>query len=145
MWWLLRRSPAVTSVSSLATSICGAVNMDFQVRQSFNGTTTELTKADARQQTHPHPVSGRSSHPVEQPGFGGSWSTVNRGSIASFSAVCWFGGRDMFDALGGSAHGLIGLTLGLTWSSVSSCAVANAAVISTKGLAETTHRCTTAD
>ena len=119
----------------------GQSNMDFQVQESFNGTTSELTKADAYA-SRPIRIlkfQGQGSgQPVEQPGFRGSWSVVNRGSIAAFSAVCWFGGRDMFDSLGGAVPvGLIESDVGGTgvefWSPAAAIAECSQVTPSTKG------------
>eukprot|EP01047_Picozoa_sp_COSAG01_P076333 COSAG01_NODE_13365_length_1595_cov_2.017380_1_plen_188_part_10 len=115
--------------------------MDFQVQESFNGTTTELAKADTysakplrilKFQGH------KSRSPVEQSGFHGSWTAVNRQTIAAFSAVCWFGGRDTFDALGGAVPmGLIESDVGGTgvefWSPAAAIAECSQATPSTKG------------
>ena len=119
----------------------GQSNMDFTVQQSFNGTTTEPAKADAYADK---PIrilkfqGQHSRHPVEQSDFRGSWSAVNRGTIAAFSAVCWFGGRDTFDALGGAVPvGLIESDVGGTgvefWSPSAAIAECSQATPSTKG------------
>ena len=119
----------------------GQSNMDFTVQQSFNGTTTELAKADTytAKPIRILKFQGRKSrHPVAQSGFRGSWSAVNRGTIAAFSAVCWFGGRDTFDALGGTVPvGLIESDVGGTgvefWSPAAAIAECSQVTPSTKG------------
>lgn len=119
----------------------GQSNMDFQVQSSFNGTTSELAKADtyANRPIRILKFQGQSnSHPVEQPSFRGSWSAVNRGTIAAFSAVCWFGGRDTFDSLGRTVPmGLIESDVGGTgvefWSPAEAIAECSQVTPSTKG------------
>jgi sialate O-acetylesterase len=119
----------------------GQSNMDFTVQQSFNGTTTELAKADLYS-SRPIRIlkfqGAHSRHAVEQPGFRGTWSNVNRRTIAAFSAVCWYGGRDTFDALGGAVPvGLIESDVGGTgvefWSPAAAIAECSQVTPSTKG------------
>ena len=115
--------------------------MDFQTQSSFNSS-AELARANTYTSKpirllHFH--GRKSSRPTERPGAqGAGWSTVSSSSVATFSAVCWFGGRDTLDYLDSKIPiGLIETNVGGTgvefWSPEDSIAECSQVTPSTKG------------
>lgn len=118
----------------------GQSNMEFTTSSAFNSTEEEA-KADAYT-SKPIRVFQYKGHksgtPVQQGGRQSPWAPASANSVKGFSAVCWFGGRDTFDALGGDIPiGVIESDVGGTgvefWSPAAAIAECNQSTPSTNG------------
>ena len=118
----------------------GQSNMEFTTSSAFNATEEEA-KADTytSKPIRVFQYKGHTSRtPVQQGGKQASWAPASANSVKGFSAVCWFGGRDTFDALGGKVPiGVIESDVGGTgvefWSPAAAIAECNQSTPSTSG------------